>query len=523
VLAGAVIDDDAIGASHGDADGVPEFGEWIELTVSLRNIGAVDAHAVGGTLDSASPFVLVSGGDAGFGEIPAGQTVSNPTPFVWRVLPDVPDGAELDFTLGVTEDPGARPLAFVARAPAYLVGLHEIDDAAGGDGDGVPEPGEALDLRLRIENRGGCDSPDLTGALTPASPLFASDGAPRAIGPVPVGGHAISAAFTIQVAPGAPPVATDYLRLALADAGDYAVDTWVPLATGSTFADALERDSRAWAHGPGPGAWRDEWHRDPLRNHTPDGTSSLKCGGPAHESYANLSWARLETGEFPLPAGPKLEFWHWIDTEVSASYPEYAYDGGLLEISTDGGASWEALTPAAGYPYRVRAGSVPGPFPAETPVWTGTTDWTPVVVDLSAYHGTARLRWSFGSDGAVVREGWYVDDVRVYSDAPQDLGPGGPGGLERVALRVIGAGVAGPGASLRLGFALPRATALRLEVFDVGGRRVRTLAAGRYAPGTYEASWDGRDAAGRPVASGAYYGRLSAEGVTETRRLAIVR
>jgi flagellar hook assembly protein FlgD len=52
---------------------------------------------------------------------------------------------------------------------------------------------------------------------------------------------------------------------------------------------------------------------------------------------------------------------------------------------------------------------------------------------------------------------------------------------------------------------------------------VRTLAAGRYAPGTHEASWDGRDAAGRPVASGAYYGRLSAEGVTETRRLAIVR
>ncbi|HEU4726130.1 MAG TPA: FlgD immunoglobulin-like domain containing protein [Candidatus Eisenbacteria bacterium] len=53
-----------------------------------------------------------------------------------------------------------------------------------------------------------------------------------------------------------------------------------------------------------------------------------------------------------------------------------------------------------------------------------------------------------------------------------------------------------------------RAARVRLQVFDVRGRLVRTLVDASQRPGRYDARWDGRDAGGRGVASGRYYYRL---------------
>lgn len=59
-----------------------------------------------------------------------------------------------------------------------------------------------------------------------------------------------------------------------------------------------------------------------------------------------------------------------------------------------------------------------------------------------------------------------------------------------------------------------------LDLFDVGGRRVRSFA---IAPGAFALRWDLRDTAGRPVAPGLYLARLvSPQGVT-TRRLLVGR
>jgi flagellar hook assembly protein FlgD len=61
-------------------------------------------------------------------------------------------------------------------------------------------------------------------------------------------------------------------------------------------------------------------------------------------------------------------------------------------------------------------------------------------------------------------------------------------------------------------------------VYDVAGRVVRrlfgdrTLEAGRHTLG-----WDGRDDAGRPVAAGVYYLRLTAPGGDATRKVVVVR
>lgn len=74
-----------------------------------------------------------------------------------------------------------------------------------------------------------------------------------------------------------------------------------------------------------------------------------------------------------------------------------------------------------------------------------------------------------------------------------------------------------------LRFDLPVGGSVRLEVYDVRGRRVRSLVDAELAPGRHEAVWDGRDQAGRAMASGSYFARLSASGRVETVRMGLVR
>ncbi len=75
-----------------------------------------------------------------------------------------------------------------------------------------------------------------------------------------------------------------------------------------------------------------------------------------------------------------------------------------------------------------------------------------------------------------------------------------------------------------LRFALPRAAAVDLAIFDVSGRRVARLVAGDTLPaGQHAIDWEGRDEAGRALPSGVYLARLSAAGLHAERKLSLLR
>lgn len=59
-------------------------------------------------------------------------------------------------------------------------------------------------------------------------------------------------------------------------------------------------------------------------------------------------------------------------------------------------------------------------------------------------------------------------------------------------------------------FELASESEVALEVHDVRGARVRTLASGRRGAGAYDVAWDGRDDEGRPLPAGVYLARLRA-------------
>jgi hypothetical protein len=72
-----------------------------------------------------------------------------------------------------------------------------------------------------------------------------------------------------------------------------------------------------------------------------------------------------------------------------------------------------------------------------------------------------------------------------------------------------------------IAYELDRGSAVRLEIFDVRGRKVRTLVDDVREPGRYEAHWDGMDSAGNVVGSGIYIYRIEAGKIIFIRKMVI--
>lgn len=74
---------------------------------------------------------------------------------------------------------------------------------------------------------------------------------------------------------------------------------------------------------------------------------------------------------------------------------------------------------------------------------------------------------------------------------------------------------------LRVG--LPANADVSIEVFDVGGRRVRTQSLAQQQAGWQKVHFDGRNDRGQPLTSGVYFYRVSAGGTTVTHKMVIAR
>jgi hypothetical protein len=73
-------------------------------------------------------------------------------------------------------------------------------------------------------------------------------------------------------------------------------------------------------------------------------------------------------------------------------------------------------------------------------------------------------------------------------------------------------------AVLRIRFDLPRGGRAQLQVFDLSGRLVRTLADANFGAGTHDAVWNAA-----PLASGIYFVRLEAAGGMRTQKIMLLK
>lgn len=182
------------------------------------------------------------------------------------------------------------------------------------------------------------------------------------------------------------------------------------VATGpdlEAFADDVEAGGSNFVAASGP--------NDPAGT-TPWGIVTTDSNSPTHSWFvAEQPSVKDEVltlaAAVPVGAGATLEFWHHFNTEPN-------FDGGVLEVSTNGGGTWTDIGSGrfleGGYNSTLSTG-FSNPLPGRA-AWSGDSGgWVRVQVDLADFGGqNALFRWRFGCDSSVTDVGWWVDDVRVF-------------------------------------------------------------------------------------------------------------
>ena len=126
---------------------------------------------------------------------------------------------------------------------------------------------------------------------------------------------------------------------------------------------------------------------------------------------------RLDSFHFPLAAASvQLTYRHNFNLEASDVDPNIGFDGGVLEISFDGGNTFQDILAAGGSfisgGYNRTIATDRGSPIAGRQAWSGNSlGFITTVVNLPYIPAGGRLRWRLATDNSGSGEGWRVDTV----------------------------------------------------------------------------------------------------------------
>lgn len=515
------LDDDSLGASSGDGDGIIENGEMVELDFIIGNSGNAAAEEAEIALTCSNPFVSVINDTRYLGNLSPRAHIICDNAFTIELDEQTPDGQciELEFKITALEGCWDTRQALVVNAPGITLESCTVTDTLHGNGNGCLEAWEFLHVHTTWQNNGSID------VLSPTLKLSVPDGSwARTIkgsthSSVITAGGSVTFEDPIEffIKEFTPPFSEITLFLTLQGENFPShVETVTVAACGYELDDPVDTED-LWDHKSITGA--DGWHTSDQRFYSPP--LSWKCGDTSESSYANMMDVVLISPPFCLHENSTLTFRHWMNAEAGEAYPYWAQDAAVVEISTDRGTTWEIISPAGNYPNRASASNTIFLDPYQR-CYSGQIEWELEEFDLSSYNGPAVIRFHFASDEQYGFEGWYIDDIiistEMVTDVEEDetppselvnnLKPAYPNPFNPVTV---------------IPFHVARMSHVEVKIFDVSGRHIRTLFDGMKEKGSYRIVWDGRDGRNRSLGSGVYFCKLKIGIYSATERLVLIR
>jgi hypothetical protein len=205
----------------------------------------------------------------------------------------------------------------------------------------------------------------------------------------------------------------------------------------------------------------------------------------------------------------------------------------VIDVTTPGSANWpiQLQNPVAienGHTYTL--GFMARSTPAKTIEVTIQENKAPytvyfqqnVPVDQDNFFGpfefvcevddpAAYLRFNVGAETGT----FILDQVELIDPSVTSVRASGADG--RASDFVLGQNFPNPfNSGTVIEYRIPSASEVTVEVFDMNGRRVRTLTNAFHPAGTHQAAWDGRDDAGEGLPSGVYAYRIQARSAGRT-------
>jgi hypothetical protein len=398
--------------SGGNGDGDLDAGEAANLYVAIRNNGLGALTNVTGTLRALTPGIGIQNATQSYGSIApngvAGPTVS----FTLQVADDgMLCGTTARFVLDLTSDQGcfAIPVSVeldddncqrYSNAYARPLSIAVTNDSLNtcGDGDGTPDPGELVQVTVTVRNIGEVTATKVAVLLTSNKPYLSVVEAAKSVGTLLPDGQA-TATFTLSV--GSAP----FDDLASLTASVTSVENQVPATRDVTM--AVNRDVITQTFNASFETSNDGW--------MPSGLWTRESA-PTTTDLTTVFHSGYDLDRCDTLTGPQVEFSVnsslGFDLAYVSENTDGAYDGLDVQITTDGGRTWNTVDVVQGYSAVSASTSCIG---AGSPMFSGVS---PVMarydVNLSAYAGrTGQLRFRFGSDPLVNPQpaGAWIDNV----------------------------------------------------------------------------------------------------------------
>jgi hypothetical protein len=155
------INDDYLGSSEGDGDGLIDAGETVELRLQLENVGNQTATNIYGNLTTVNDNVKLNSWNQSFLQIAAGDKGLSVSYFIIEFNSKLAEDDEIAFTLDINAIEGYWSDTFILQVngvplPEYYghIVTYEFDGDLNADNDAIIDPGERCYVDFYVKNSG---------------------------------------------------------------------------------------------------------------------------------------------------------------------------------------------------------------------------------------------------------------------------------------------------------------------------------------------------------------------------------
>jgi len=159
-----ITNDFSINDSSGNNDGKADYGESISLNINAMNVGIDTTFEVHAVLSADDKFVTISDSLHEFGEIYPDSIVSGFDAFTFSIADSVPDGHLAKFNViysdSIIDTTWNSTFSVKLNAPEFqMINISVLDTCSACNNNGILDTAEIAVVRIKIFNTGHSDAP----------------------------------------------------------------------------------------------------------------------------------------------------------------------------------------------------------------------------------------------------------------------------------------------------------------------------------------------------------------------------
>lgn len=258
----------------------------------------------------------------------------------------------------------------------------------------------------------------------------------------------------------------------------------------SEFYDSFENGLYYWKASGVNGCWSITAERA--------STGNISITDSPYEYYNNNAELLLASNfsinlAFADSAEVRFKAWYALQADNDFVY---------FEVSTDGGQQWQQVG---------------------QPITGSSSGFEEIALSLEDFlgEGDVRFRFRMTTNEYGYGEGIHIDDISIWWNTEVGISDDDISIPQTFSLAQ---NYPNPfNASTKITFALTQSANTRLTIYDLLGRRVRTLVSSYMESGSHKIIWDGTDGTGEDVSSGIYLYKLKSGDNIQVKRMTLLR